>query len=79
MALHHESFDSHPERILNLRGFEGSYDWGGLTFPVALNEIGIFKQKKDMSVNMLGLSGEKIYILKNPSLIVGQEWPISSS
>ena len=36
----------------------------GLTLPIAHNEITIFEWKNNMSVNVLGISGEKIYILK---------------
>ena len=67
-ALHHKDVDSHPERISKLRRFEGGYDWGRLTFPVALNKVGIFEWKIDVSVNVLAMGGgkEKLYILKNP-------------
>ena len=45
-ALHHENIDSHPERISNLRRFEGNYDSRGLRFPIALSKISIFEQNK---------------------------------
>ena len=63
-ALHHESIDSHPELISNLIRFEGSYDWRGLTFPIALDKINIFEWKNDVSVNVLAIAGKKPYILR---------------
>ena len=57
--------DSHPERVSNLREFADNYDWSGLKFPVSLKQIGKFESKKDISVNVLGLEGKDIYILRN--------------
>ena len=60
MALHHNSIDSHPELISNLRRFQHGCDWSGLMFPIALNKIKVFKWKNDVFVNALGVSGEKL-------------------
>ena len=57
--------DSHPERVSNLREFADNYDWSGLEFPVSLKQIGKFEVKNNISVNVLGLEGKDIYILKN--------------
>ena len=57
--------DSHPERVSNLREFADNYDWSGLEFPVSLKQIGKFEAKNDISVNVLGLEGKDIYILRN--------------
>ena len=57
--------DSHPERVSNLREFADNYDWSGLEFPVPLKQIGKFEAKNDISVNVLGLEGKDIYILRN--------------
>ena len=57
--------DSHPERVSNLRDFTDNYDWSGLDFPVSLKQIGRFEAKNDISVNVLGLEGKDIYILRN--------------
>ena len=57
--------DSHPERVSNLREFADDYDWSGLQFPVSLKQIGKFEAKNDISVNVLGLEGKDIYILRN--------------
>ena len=58
--------DSHPEQILNLRRFEGSYDWSELTFPITLNKIDVFEWKTNVFVKILGIEGgkEKLYILR---------------
>ena len=65
-ALHHESIDSHQERMSNLRGFESSYDWRGLEFPIALDKIDIFEQRKTFLLNVLTIEGgkKKIYIFR---------------
>ena len=57
--------DSHPERVSNLREFADNYDWSGLEFPVSLKQIGKFEAKNNISVNVLGLEGKDIYILRN--------------
>ena len=57
--------DSHPERVSNLREFADNYDWSGLEFPVSLKQIGTFEAKNNISVNVLGLEGKDICILKN--------------
>ena len=57
--------DSHPERVSNLREFANNYDWSGLEFPVSLKQIGKFEAKNNISVNVLGLEGKDIYILRN--------------
>ena len=57
--------DSYPERVSNLREFADNYNWSGLEFPVSLKQIGTFEAKNDISVNLLGLEGKDIYILRN--------------
>ena len=57
--------DSHPERVSNLKEFTDNYDWSGLEFPVPPKQIGKFETKNNISVNMLGLEGKGIYILRN--------------
>ena len=57
--------DSHPERVSDLREFADNYDWSGLEFPVLLKQIGKFEAKNDTYVNVLGLEGKDIYILRN--------------
>ena len=64
IALHHVSIDLHPEQTWNLRRFEGSYDWTGLTFLITLSKISVFEWKNDVSVNILAIAGEKLYILR---------------
>ena len=57
--------DSHPERVSDLREFADNYDWSRLEFPVSLKQIGKFEGKNDISVNVLGLEGRDIHILRN--------------
>ena len=51
MALHHENIDSHLEQILKIK---------------RLNQISVFKQNNNISVNVLAIGGgkEKLYILR---------------
>ena len=58
-------FDSHHERVSNLREFADNYDWSGLEFPVSIKDIGKFETNNNVSVNMLGLEGKDIYIHRN--------------
>ena len=57
--------DSHPEKVSNLSEFTDNYNWSGLEFPVSLKQIGKFEAKNNISVNVLGLEGKDIYILRN--------------
>ena len=57
--------DSHPERVSNLREFTDNYVWSELELPVSLKQIGMFEAKNNISVNVLGLEGKDIYILRN--------------
>ena len=56
------SIDSHPERVPNLREFADNYDLSGLELPVSLKQI---EAKNNISLNVLGLEGKDIYILRN--------------
>ena len=57
--------NSHPEQVSNLREFTDNYDWSGLEFPVSIKGIGKFEVKNGISINVLGLEGEGIYIHRN--------------
>ena len=54
------------QHVSNLRKFENNYNWSGLEFPVAINKIGIFKKKNDVSVTVLALKGPEVYIARKP-------------
>ena len=56
-----------PQRVSNLRKFADNYDWSGLELPVLLKQIGKFEAKNNISINVLGLEGEDIYIHRNSS------------
>ena len=49
-----------PQCVLNLKKFADNYDWSGLEFLVAINKIGIFEKKNDVSVNVLAIKGSEI-------------------
>ena len=65
-ALHQEGIGKNPQGITNLRRCKGGYSWRGLTFPLPFNEIEVFEQKNNISVNFIVLGGgkEKLYILR---------------
>ena len=51
-----------PECMSNLRKFIDNYEWSGLEFPVSIKDIGVFKTKNNISVNVLAVEGRDIYI-----------------
>ena len=55
---------SHPERVCNLRKFEGNYNWSGLEFPVLIRDIGIFERNNEISVNVLAIEDRNVYICR---------------
>ena len=46
-----------PQRVSNLRKFKDDYDWSGLEFPVSIKDIGKFKTRNNISVNVLAVEG----------------------
>ena len=55
---------SHPERTSNLKIFINDYDWSGLEFPVSIKKINKFEENNNVSVNVLGIEDQDIYILR---------------
>ena len=53
---------SHPERVSNLKNFESDYDWSGPSFPVTIKCIEDFEIKNNITVNVLAVEEEEIYI-----------------
>ena len=51
-----------PQRVSNLRKFMDNYDWSWLEFPVSIKDIGKFKTRNNISVNVLAVEGRDIYI-----------------
>ena len=62
MALHHETIDSHLERMSKLKRFKGNYDLRGLELPLPLSNKGIFEQNNNIYV-AIGRGKKKLYIL----------------
>ena len=48
----------------NLKKFADNYDWSGLEFPVAINKIGVFVKKNEVSVMVLALKGSEVYVAR---------------
>ena len=61
-ALHHKEVKLNPECISNLKRFANNYNWSGLEYPVAINKISEFEKNSNISVNILGVKGQQIYI-----------------
>ena len=51
-----------PQCVSNLRKFPDNYDWSRLKFPISLKDIGKFENKNNVSVNILVVEEEDIYI-----------------
>ena len=53
-----------PQRVSNLRKFTNNYDWSGLKFPVAIKNINVFEVNNDISINVLSVENNEIYICR---------------
>ena len=53
-----------PQSISNLLKFAGNYDWSGLKFPVAIEDINVFEMNNDISVDVLSVEDRDIYICR---------------
>ena len=72
-VLHHEKIKSHWERTSNLVKFKDNYNWSGLAFPLLIKGISEFEKKNDVIVNILGVEGKKIYILRRSKYESGKK------
>ena len=63
-TLHHKEMKSHPKRISNIMRHTNNYNWSELEFPVAINKINEFEKNNNISINVLGVKGQKIYICR---------------
>ena len=61
VALHQER--THSEYQIS-EGLMAVTSWRGLTLPIALDKISIFEWKNNLSVNVLAIAGEKLYIFR---------------
>ena len=48
-------------------GYANNYNWTGIKFPIAINEIDKFEKNNDISVYVLGVKGRDIYIQRKSS------------
>ena len=67
-GLDHKEIGKDPQRISNLKRFTNNYDFSGLKYPVAINEIYKFEKKNRIPVNILGVKGRDIYICRKTKL-----------
>ena len=63
-ALYHEEIDKDRQRISKIMRCTNNYNWSGLKFPVAINKINEFEKNNNISINVLGIKGEKPYICR---------------
>ena len=63
-SSHHKDTGKDPQRISNLMKYVDNYDWSGLEFPVAINKIGEFEKNNNITINVLGVKGQHIYICR---------------
>ena len=66
-ALHYKEIGKNPQCISNIMRYD-NYDLSGLEFPVAINKISEFKKNNDITVNVLGVKEQRIYICTNSKL-----------
>ena len=57
-----EELGNNPERISKLRKFEGEYDWSDIEFPFTICSIDKFEKKNEISVNLLAIEDERVFI-----------------
>ena len=57
-----EEIDKHPERVSKLKRFKGEYDWPDIEFLFTTRRIDGFEKKNKISVNLLALKGDRVYI-----------------
>ena len=67
-GLDHKEIGKDPQCISNLRRFANNYNFSGLKYPVAINEIDKFERKNGIPVNVLGVKGRDIYICRKTKL-----------
>ena len=46
----------HSERLKKYESFQSKYDFGSLTYPVSLKDIGVFCRRNDCSIDVYGIS-----------------------
>ena len=57
-----EEINNNPERISKLKSFEKDFDWSGIGFPVSFKDISKFEFRNQISINLLAIEGQQIYI-----------------
>ena len=64
VALHYKEIKSHLKRVSNIMRYTNNYDLSGLEFPVAINKISEFEKNNNISVKIIGVKGQQIYICR---------------
>ena len=62
VALHHKEIKS--QTISNIVEYANNYNWSGIEFSVAINKINEFEKNNNISINILDIKGQKIYICR---------------
>ena len=63
-AMNWEEIGNNPERVSELKRYEGEFDWSGLEFPVSFRDINKFERNNEIGVNILAVENKKTYICR---------------
>ena len=59
-----EEIDRNNQRISKLKRYENDFDWTGVRYPVSFRSIKRFESRNQISINVLGVEGKQMYILR---------------
>ena len=63
VAMKWEEIENNNQKVSKLRRYD-DFDWDGINFPVSISDIKGFESRNEISINVLTLEGEKIYICR---------------
>ena len=59
-----EEINNNPKRISKLKRYEKDFDWSGIEFSVSVKDIKKFEFRNQISINLLAIESEQIYICR---------------
>ena len=63
-AMKWKDIGKDPQRISKLRKYEDEFDWSEIEFPVSTKDITEFESKNRITINVLAIESNKIYICR---------------
>ena len=63
-AMRWKEIARNNQRISKLKRYENDFDWTGVRYPVSFRSIKRFKSQSRISINVPGVEGKQMYILK---------------